>query len=250
MSKTRYDLIVVIITLALGIQACAGAANPSVQREPSPNQSAETPTGGVSLANPASVFCEDNGGVLEVRTDSQGGEYGVCIFPDGSECEEWAFMRGECSPGSDSEPISTPSPARYNNSDYGFSIDPPSEWTIEGFDDHLIISNGSYRLFIGFSRTGEQVPIFRTGMPSGDFVDGGTYLFLGEERAKQLLVAEGKIKLVDYATRMPAGDLLLSIWFEPDPHDPNLPTDYREWDMPIEAIQAAEDVLFTFMLIE
>jgi len=53
------------------------------------------PTG---LANPASVFCEEQGGVVEIR-DGDGGQYGVCVFPDGSECEEWEFYRGECAPG-------------------------------------------------------------------------------------------------------------------------------------------------------
>lgn len=48
------------------------------------------------LANPASVYCVDQGGKLEIKTDEQGGQYGVCVFADGSECEEWAYYRGEC----------------------------------------------------------------------------------------------------------------------------------------------------------
>jgi hypothetical protein len=51
------------------------------------------------MANPASVFCEEQGFQLEMREDANG-TYGVCIFPDGSECEEWAYFRGECQPGS------------------------------------------------------------------------------------------------------------------------------------------------------
>jgi putative hemolysin/predicted secreted protein len=54
---------------------------------------------GSSIANPASTFCVQNGGKLEIRKDAKGGEVGYCIFPDKSECEEWAFMRGECKPG-------------------------------------------------------------------------------------------------------------------------------------------------------
>jgi putative hemolysin len=50
------------------------------------------------LPNPASVYCEEQGGTLEIR-DEEGGQVGYCLFDDGSECEEWAFMRGECSPG-------------------------------------------------------------------------------------------------------------------------------------------------------
>ena len=52
------------------------------------------------LANPASVFCEENGGKLEIR-DEADGQVGYCIFPDGSECEEWAYFRSECGPGED-----------------------------------------------------------------------------------------------------------------------------------------------------
>ena len=51
----------------------------------------------VQIANPASVYCEENGGVLDIR-EEEAGQYGVCVFSDGSECEEWAFYRGECMP--------------------------------------------------------------------------------------------------------------------------------------------------------
>ena len=54
------------------------------------------------LANPASTNCIDQGYTLEMRENEQG-QYGVCIFPDGSECEEWAFMRGECTPEQNTE---------------------------------------------------------------------------------------------------------------------------------------------------
>jgi putative hemolysin len=66
----------------------------------------ETPQAG--MPNPASVFCEEQGGRLEIRTGTDGGQIGFCLFPDGSECEEWAFYRGECQPGS--QPASTIEP--------------------------------------------------------------------------------------------------------------------------------------------
>jgi len=53
----------------------------------------------VGIANPSSVYCINNGGTLEIREDEEGNQYGVCIFSDGSECEEWAYFRGECEPG-------------------------------------------------------------------------------------------------------------------------------------------------------
>jgi len=66
-----------------------------------PTEIASTPitgTGDVNIANPASVYCEKQGYQLETRTDSEGNQYGVCIFPNGSECDEWAYFRGECAP--------------------------------------------------------------------------------------------------------------------------------------------------------
>ena len=52
----------------------------------------------VNLANPASVNCADKGGRLEIRKSSRG-EYGVCLFEDNRQCEEWALFRGQCPVG-------------------------------------------------------------------------------------------------------------------------------------------------------
>lgn len=82
----KREMIFGMIFLGVLLAACSG-----VQPEPEKQE--------VGMANPASVFCEENGGTLEIREDTSGGQYGVCIFPDNSECEEWAYFRGECSPG-------------------------------------------------------------------------------------------------------------------------------------------------------
>ncbi|MCK9445286.1 DUF333 domain-containing protein [bacterium] len=50
----------------------------------------------VGMANPASKFCTTQGYKLEIRTDATGGQYGMCIFAEGKECEEWKFYRKEC----------------------------------------------------------------------------------------------------------------------------------------------------------
>jgi len=50
------------------------------------------------LANPASVYCEQNGNKLEIHTATDGSQNGICIFPDGNTCDEWAYYRGECGP--------------------------------------------------------------------------------------------------------------------------------------------------------
>jgi putative hemolysin len=60
----------------------------------------------VGMANPASENCIAQGGTSEIR-QGEGGEVGYCVFADGSECEEWALMRGECAPGQSSAAAAT-----------------------------------------------------------------------------------------------------------------------------------------------
>lgn len=69
---------------------------------------------GEDTANPASVFCRARGGHTEIRQDTEGRSYGVCVFPDGREVAEWAFFRGEAEPafpGEVPEPEPAPAPA-------------------------------------------------------------------------------------------------------------------------------------------
>jgi len=57
------------------------------------------PTGGCGqnsqIANPASVYCGEQGGTLEIKTATDGGQFGLCKFPDGRECDEWDFFRNK-----------------------------------------------------------------------------------------------------------------------------------------------------------
>jgi len=64
-----------LFMLALIISSCTG--------ESVDNQAGEN----IGMANPASVHCEEQGGTLKMH-DSADGTQGVCIFPDGSECDE------------------------------------------------------------------------------------------------------------------------------------------------------------------
>lgn len=57
-----------------------------------------SPQAQTGLPNPASVYCEQNGGALEIITAADGSQSGRCVFPDGSFCDEWAYFRGECDP--------------------------------------------------------------------------------------------------------------------------------------------------------
>jgi putative hemolysin len=83
-SRKWSRVLIVLVAAILLISAC----------QPSPEES--PPEEPVGVANPASVYCEQLGYLLEIREDEDGGEFGVCIFPDMTECDEWAFYRAEC----------------------------------------------------------------------------------------------------------------------------------------------------------
>lgn len=48
------------------------------------------------IPNPASVYCEEHGNKLEIRSNPDGSQYGVCILQNNTECDEWKYFRGEC----------------------------------------------------------------------------------------------------------------------------------------------------------
>jgi putative hemolysin len=49
----------------------------------------------IEIANPASEFCFNQNGILEIL-DGEDGQYGLCTLPSGLVCDEWDFFRGEC----------------------------------------------------------------------------------------------------------------------------------------------------------
>jgi putative hemolysin len=83
-----------IITFTIILMALTACSVFQVQKTES--ESTDTPL--VNMPNPASVYCEQSGNTLEIQTAADGSQSGVCIFPDGSSCDEWAYFRGECSP--------------------------------------------------------------------------------------------------------------------------------------------------------
>mgnify|MGYP000852399487 CR=1 FL=1 len=130
------------ITLILGMLFLAACATtPQTQPTPSPAPQANLP-------NPASVYCQQQGYRLEIRTAPDGSQFGVCVFPDGSECGEWAYFRGECGPrGQNNAPTeATLAPAVETASDgchiyrderLGYSFHYPADAEIVRNDDPL-----------------------------------------------------------------------------------------------------------------
>jgi putative hemolysin len=48
----------------------------------------------IQVANPASVYCQEQGGKIEIRETAEGQE-GWCVFIDDRECDEWEFFRSQ-----------------------------------------------------------------------------------------------------------------------------------------------------------
>jgi putative hemolysin len=44
------------------------------------------------MANPASVYCVEQGGDPQIKKTAEG-EVGYCLFPDGRVVEQWDFYR-------------------------------------------------------------------------------------------------------------------------------------------------------------
>jgi putative hemolysin len=82
--------------IALGLIVLTSCAQPSISQPTVASTATARPL--ANMPNPASVYCEQQGYNLEVRTAADGSQTGYCIFPDGSECDEWAYFRGECGP--------------------------------------------------------------------------------------------------------------------------------------------------------
>ena len=158
-----------------------------------------------ALSNPASAYCKQHGYTLEIRAATDGNQSGVCVFPDGSECDEWAYYRGECKPTGVQEPTGTPeSPMStpvydsqgwkiYHNDELGYSFHYPAEAELITNDDPL------KDLFIyGSGMSGETWSIAHPG-DRGDYrppkdVDLLQWLtdhyLLGENRAPDVQIAE------------------------------------------------------------
>jgi len=90
-----------IFTFVIILMALTACVAPQTQAATEP---VVTDMPQVGMPNPASVYCEQNGNKLEIRTADDGNQSGVCIFPDGSACDEWAYFRGECAPSAQNNP--------------------------------------------------------------------------------------------------------------------------------------------------
>ncbi|MCE7983091.1 MAG: DUF333 domain-containing protein [Caldilinea sp. CFX5] len=171
-----------------------------------------------TMPNPASVYCEQHGGKLVFRQDAAGGVAGVCVFADGSECDEWAYYRGECKPGASAGSAATPGalptplpivPAddqgwwSYTNNTYGFSLRLPPDWVVDESTTGDSLLNGhllnlhpqdvaaTLNIRMTYRRAGEEVLLWLTGVGEGEFRAQGTLMIAGQPAQRLLFVCPG-----------------------------------------------------------
>jgi putative hemolysin len=138
-----------VLALVLGVVFIAACgAEPTPTESPAkvkPPETTVTPAATtfdspLDMANPASVFCVEQGYRLEMREEAAG-TAGYCIFPDGSECEEWAFYRGECAPGGEQAGTGVANPASVFCVEEGYRLEMREE--AAGTAGYCIFPDGS-----------------------------------------------------------------------------------------------------------
>jgi uncharacterized protein len=77
-----------LISVSMVVLALAGSAACGSDAEPSEM------TSDVGIANPASVFCVEQGGTVEI-VDEAAGQVGYCNLPEGTRIEEWEYFRSQ-----------------------------------------------------------------------------------------------------------------------------------------------------------
>ncbi len=199
--------------------------------------------------NPASVYCREKGNENVSRASPDGGQYGVCVFPDGSECPDFEYYEGRCKPG-DYQVAPTPviHQPRFMDQEYGFVMETEKECDYEGWPNKVIFNcfpeaSEPFSLFVGFGWAGEEIQPLNIAVDISDFQDGGTFALLGQDVPKKLLVVNGKVKQVAYGPNLEVGDLRLSIWLVVREDD------MGQIDITQEVQAQAERILSTFSLL-
>ncbi len=199
----------------------------------------KTPDANMNMVNPASAACGNAKGQSVIRTDSQGGSYGVCVFADKSECDEWAFFRGECKPG-DYAVAPTPNPnPHYNNTRYGFRFDNLYNWSASEEGQLVKITNQNYVLTVSFLFNNEAVMPVRPAQIDGELTTGSKLAFLGQELPTHNLVFNDKVRRVVYGGWVNVGQLALVMWLE----------SADSGELPSSVIEEAGKIIESFTLI-
>lgn len=225
----KHTLTLTLLAIFIVLTSCT---TPPTQPTP---DSVPTDIPQADMPNPASAYCVEQGYKSEIRTAADGSQTGYCIFPDGSECDKWAYFRGECGPADQSSSTSSPTefptarpidPAdykdwwTYTHPIYNFSIMLPEDWIVEEITSgdplmsgHALnlypgYNRGAENIRMTFRRVGEEVLLWPTGVGQGEFIPQGTLDVAGQPAQRMLLVC-------------PTGEVT-SIWYHQAEGQPSI----------------------------
>ncbi len=91
-SRIAFRFVLLTLTVIL-LSGCGLVGNVTPTPYPESPEGEEDPF--IGMPNPASFYCQEMGYGLDMRENDQGTE-GICVFPNGTECEEWEFLAGGC----------------------------------------------------------------------------------------------------------------------------------------------------------
>jgi putative hemolysin len=97
-----FTIILLALTASTAFMLLALTAGTTFQVQKLESSGTDIPQ--ANIPNPASVYCTQNGNKLEIHTAADGSQNGICVFPDGSACDEWAYYRGECGSATQKSP--------------------------------------------------------------------------------------------------------------------------------------------------
>ena len=93
----RQRTLILGFTMAIAsLAACGGDDAPTTTDAPVTTDAPAAP-GGAQIGNPASQYCVDQGGTLEM-VDETAGTVGYCNLQNGTRVEEWEYFRASQSP--------------------------------------------------------------------------------------------------------------------------------------------------------
>ena len=81
-------LILVVLLVFIGVTLIIVLINHSNKTDNSKSQ----------IADPSAVYCKEQGYQYKIKTSVNGGQYGVCVFNNGRECDSWKYYDHTCSP--------------------------------------------------------------------------------------------------------------------------------------------------------
>jgi len=158
---------------------------------------------------------------------------------------EYATLHGDIS----ALPVTTPPPppipvAGYVNTEYDFYLD-TGGWSVsETYPNVLKLTNGEYYLTICYEWLSES-NVCRTGVPAGDWANGGFFQMLGNNFRKDLIVYQNKIKVASYgAGPIELDGLRLQVWLD------SSDSTYDAIDIPNEILDQVDQILASFGLFE